>query len=252
MSLLDGSKVSVQFGGVRALSEVDFDVERGEVVGLIGPNGAGKTTLLNAISGLCKCTGTLRFDGKAISGLKPHRIARMGIARTFQVVRPFGHLTAIENVAVGAMFSGKSIPHKDEIMNRAKDALEWTGLYAKRDLLPRQLTLSERQRLEMARALAMNPVLLLLDEVMAGLNLNEIDRMIELINRINSSLGVTIIVVEHVMKAIMGVCSRIVVLQFGRKIGDGSPSEIVNSPDVIQAYLGKRFAERHSKGVERA
>lgn len=252
MNLLNGSKVSVQFGGVRALSEIDFHVDSGEVVGLIGPNGAGKTTLLNAISGLCRCTGSLEFQGKAISGLRPHKIARMGIARTFQVVRPFDKLTAIENVVVGAMFSGKSMPHKHEILERARDALEWTGLYAKRDQLPRQLTLSERQRLEMARALAMKPVLLLLDEVMAGLNHNEIDKMIELINRINSSLGVTIIVVEHVMKAIMSVCRRIIVLQFGKKIGDGPPSEIVNSPDVIQAYLGKRFAERHSKQAEKS
>lgn len=252
MILLEGQNVSVRFGGVQALSDVSFHVDRSEVLGLIGPNGAGKTTLLNAISGLCPCSqGAMKFDGRTITGLKPHKIARIGIARTFQVVRPFDRLTALENVAVGAMFSGKGVPPRKEILDRAQEALEWTGLSAKSELFPRQLTLSERQRLELARALAMKPRLLLLDEVMAGLNHNEIDKMISLINDINSSLGMTIIVVEHVMKAIMNVCHRIAVLQFGRKIGDGRPEEIVKSPDVIQAYLGKRFAERHSKGAER-
>lgn len=253
MILLEGQGVSVHFGGVQALNEVDFHVERGEVLGLIGPNGAGKTTLLNAVSGLCPCRrGVLIFNGRPITGLKPHKIARYGIARTFQVVRPFDRLTALENVAVGAMFSGPRIPPKQEILERAREALEWTGLYAKSDRFPGQLTLSERQRLELARALAMKPMLLLLDEVMAGLNHNEIDKMISLINHINRSLQITIIVVEHVMKAIMNVCHRIVVLHFGRKIGDGKPAEIVASPEVIQAYLGQRFALRHSQRGEGA
>jgi branched-chain amino acid transport system ATP-binding protein len=176
--------------------------------------------------------------------MKPHRIAKLGIARTFQIVQPFQHLSVRDNVAIGAMFAATRAPSRAEALGRAEAALARVGLAAKADRRPRQLTLSERKRLELARALAMAPRLLLLDEVMAGLNHTEIEGIIALIREINEA-GMTIIVVEHVMKVIMAVCHRIVVLQFGRKIADAAPNGVINDPHVISAYLGHRFAQRH-------
>jgi branched-chain amino acid transport system ATP-binding protein len=249
-TLLAADAIGISFGGVKALTEVSFEVAEGEVVGLIGPNGAGKTTLLNVISGLYRPShGRLAYGAADITGMKPHRIAKLGVARTFQIVQPFQHLSVRDNVAIGALFAGERPPSRQEALGRAEAALARVGLAAKADRRPRQLTLSERKRLEFARALAMAPRLLLLDEVMAGLNHTEIDGIIALIHEINAA-GMTIIVVEHVMKAIMAVCHRIVVLQFGRKIADAAPDRVVDDPQVISAYLGHRFAERHRRQAD--
>ncbi len=237
--------VSVRFGGVVAVRDVSFDLFPGEIVGLIGPNGAGKTTLLNVVSGLAgRHDGTVAFDGETISGRKPHVIARKGIARTFQIVQPFKNLTVLQNVSIGAMFCA---PNRlsSETRALAREALEKVGLGRKADILPTQLTLSERKRLELARALSTCPRVLLLDEVMAGLNHTEIERIVALIREIRAD-GLSIVVVEHVMKAIMAICDRIVVLRFGEKIADGPPDAVVNDPHVVSAYLGERFAKRHA------
>jgi branched-chain amino acid transport system ATP-binding protein len=244
--MFNAQGLTLHFGGVNALDDVSVSVSQGELVGLIGPNGAGKTTLLNAISGLHRPqSGTIEFDGRAITGLPPYKIAKLGIARTFQVVRPFATLTVRENVAVGAMFSGERTLGRADALARADSALEQVRLSAKATNLPSHLTLSERKRLELARAMAMRPKLLLLDEVAAGLNQTEIGSMIELVRSLNQA-GQTIIMVEHVMKAILSLCQRIVVLQFGKKIADGAPHAIVSDPHVVKAYLGERFAKRHA------
>jgi len=200
MALLEAKGVGVRFGGVAALSDVSFEIKEGEVLGLIGPNGAGKTTMLNAVSGVVPLThGQITFAGEQISGMRPYRIAKLGIARTFQIVQPFVRLTVRENAAIGAMFSSRWVPHREEALARAQTSLERVGLAAKADHSPRSLTLAERKRLELARALAMNPKLLLLDEVMAGLNHVEVGRIVDLVGEINAA-GLTIVMVEHVMK----------------------------------------------------
>lgn len=244
--LLSLQDVCLSFGGVQAVKSVSLQVEPGEVLGLIGPNGAGKTTLLNVISGLYRCqSGTIEFGGNSITGMAPHRIARLGIGRTFQLVQPFAQLSLIENVAVGAMFAGSTQARgRADALRLAGVALERVGLSAKADLLPSQITLSNRKRLELARALSTSPRLLLLDEVMAGLNHTEVSGLVELVRDIQRS-GTTIIVIEHVMRAILALCSRIAVLQSGAIAVVGEPSAVVKDPRVISAYLGSRFAERH-------
>jgi branched-chain amino acid transport system ATP-binding protein len=245
--LLSVEDVSVNFGGVTALSGVSFALGRSEILGLIGPNGAGKTTLLNAVSGIVRpASGSVSFERESLVGMRPFRITRRGIARTFQIVRPFAHLTVAENAAVGATFATHSRPSQPEALKRAGEALARVGLEAKAEFLPHQLTLSERKRLELARALAMQPRILLLDEVMAGLNLAEIEPIIELVRSLARS-GLSIILVEHVMKAVMSTCDRIVVLQFGRKIAEGTPEQIAGDQRVIEAYLGQRFADRRAR-----
>jgi branched-chain amino acid transport system ATP-binding protein len=237
--LLEGEKVTRYFGGLAAVSDVDFYVNQGEVVGLIGPNGAGKTTLFNLISAaLVPKPGTIRFKGVNITGLKPYRICRMGVARTFQTAKIFANLPVIENVRVGSFFGRGTSVSAAQSLKEAQEQLEFVGLSGVSRVPARDLTLANQKRLEVARALATGPELLLLDEMMAGLNQTEVAEAMDLIKRIRAK-GITIVMIEHVMKAIMNVCDRIIVLHHGKKIAEGTPGEIVNSPTVIEVYLGE-------------
>ncbi len=247
--ILLGKGVTRTFGALRAVWNVDFEVIKGEILGIIGPNGAGKTTLLSMINGTLSLTsGSIRFKGKEISGLKPHRIAELGIARTFQIVKPFPGMTVLENVSIGALFGREKLKNVREAQEKTEYILEKVQLEDKRDVAVENLNVSERKRLELARALAMGPELLLLDEVMAGLNPTEIERIMELIVQVNNE-GTTIMVIEHVMKAIMGISHRIMVLHHGEKIAEGSPREITNNEQVISAYLGERYVKKR-QGVK--
>jgi branched-chain amino acid transport system ATP-binding protein len=247
--VLEGHQVTRRFGGLVAVSTVDFEVEEGEIFGLIGPNGAGKTTLMNLISGLTPLSsGSLTFLGRRIDGMAPHAITRLGIARTFQVMRPFQGLTARENVAIGARFgSAGGADHMKAALAKADEVLDWMGMstQAFRDVTG--LTTGERRKLELARALAMDPKLLLLDEVMGGLNPREIGEVMELIRRVNER-GVTVMLIEHLMKAVMGLCTRILVLHHGARIALGTPEQVANDPAVVEAYLGQRYAAQRAGG----
>jgi branched-chain amino acid transport system ATP-binding protein len=245
--LLAVDSLSKRFGGVAAVNEVSFDVVAGEILGLIGPNGAGKTTLLNCISGVYRLdAGTVRFDDAVISGLPPHRIARLGIGRTFQVVKPFASMTVRENAAVGALF-GASRLSMARAFEAADRVLELVGMAAKRSLPVASLTIPDRKRLEVARALATRPRLLLLDEVMAGLNPVEVDEALEMVRTVQRS-GVTIVLIEHVMRVVVGVCQRVVVLHFGQMLAEGAPNDVLRDPRVVEAYLGEKYARRAAGG----
>jgi branched-chain amino acid transport system ATP-binding protein len=243
--LLEGRQITQRFGGVVALDRVDFAIAPGEIFGLIGPNGAGKTTLMNVISGLQPPTaGELLFQGQRITGQPPHRIARLGIARTFQVMRPFVGLTARENVAIGARF-GRTDGTRTmrAALAEADEVLAWVGLAHRASDPVDSLTTGERKKLELARALAMHPRLLLLDEVMAGLNPREVGEVMDLVRRVNQR-GVTVLLIEHLMKAVMGLCTRVMVLHHGACIALGTPAAVAADPAVIQAYLGERYSAR--------
>ena len=236
--LLEVRGIGKRFGGLQAVRDLSFAMARGEVLGLIGPNGAGKTTVFNLLSGfLTPDAGAVRFDGRSLAGLKPHAICRLGLARTFQIVRPFPHLSVLDNVRVGALARE---PRMGEARDRARAVLERVGLGAKAEHPAACLTLAERKRLELARALATEPTLLLLDEVMAGLNSTEIEAIVALARSINAS-GVSILLIEHNMRAVMTLSHRIVVLSFGEKIVEGAPAAIANHPRVIEAYLGEEY-----------
>jgi branched-chain amino acid transport system ATP-binding protein len=238
MRILEGKGVTKHFGGLAAISNVDFEVDRGEIVGLIGPNGAGKTTLFNLISAaLTLNAGEIRFKGEKISGLKPHQVCRAGVARTFQSVKIFGNIPVLGNVLLGALFGTSTGMSSPDATREAMESLEFVGLSAARATSAKDLTLANQKRLEVARALATRPELLLLDELIAGLNSTETAQAMELVTRIRDR-GVTILMIEHVMKAIMSICDRIIVLHHGEKIAEGVPQEIATSKTVIEVYLG--------------
>jgi branched-chain amino acid transport system ATP-binding protein len=239
MPILEGEGVTKHFGGLAAVSRVDFNVDQGEVVGLIGPNGAGKTTLFNLISGaLVPKPGAIKFKGENITGLKPHKICRLGVARTFQSVKVFANMPVLENVVLGSLFGTSNSMSSADAAREAMESLEFVGLSAVRATPAKDLTLANQKRLEVARALATKPELLLLDELMAGLNPTEVAQAMELVTRIRDQ-GITIFMIEHVMKAIMSVCDRIMVLHHGQKIAEGTPQEIATSKTVVEVYLGE-------------
>jgi branched-chain amino acid transport system ATP-binding protein len=237
--------VTKRFGGVAAVDGVTFEVAKGEIVGIIGPNGAGKTTLLNCISGVHRLDGgDIRWQGASIAGMAPHRVAKLGIGRTFQIVRPFGSMTVRENAAIGALFgSAEGRRGIKEAFELAGEVLELVGLSAKAGRPVSTLTIPDRKRLEVARAVATRPHLLLLDEVMAGLNNVEIDEALEMVRAVHAT-GVTVLLIEHVMRVIVGVCQRAVVLDFGQVLAQGEPEVVLRDERVIQAYLGERYAKR--------
>jgi branched-chain amino acid transport system ATP-binding protein len=236
LPLLEVEAVDKRFGGLTALAGVTLRVDSGEIVGLIGPNGAGKTTLFHVISGFLRPDrGEVRILGRSTRGLAPHRLCGLGLARTFQIVKPFAGLTVLENVRVGAL---ARLPGFRAATDRAREVVDFVGLGAKAGISARGLTLAERKRLELARALATGPRLLLLDEVMAGLNPAETERIVELCRRINAS-GVAILLIEHVMRAVMRLSHRVVALTGGRVIATGPPAAIVADRRVIETYLGE-------------
>jgi branched-chain amino acid transport system ATP-binding protein len=238
MKILEGEKVNKYFGGLAAVADVDFNINKGEIVGLIGPNGAGKTTLLNLISGaLAATSGTLRFKGKNITGMKPHQICKRGIARTFQLVKLFGTMTVLDNILLGSQFGTFMGASEPNARKESLKLLEFVGLLPLQGVLAKDLPVAKQKRLEVARALATKPELLLVDEVMAGLNASEVVSAIELMNEIRNQ-GITILMIEHVMNAIMGISDRIIVLHHGEKIAEGKPEKIAENQKVIEVYLG--------------
>lgn len=244
MSLLDVQSVSVRFGGIQALDRLSFTIDDGQICGLIGPNGAGKTTLVNLVTGFTpKTAGSVIFEGTDITRLRSHEIARRGVSRTFQIVQPFAEMSVLENVMAGALFAG----HRSTIADASQQSmhyLEFVGLAQFADMPASQLSLANRKRLELAKSLAMQPRLLFLDEVNAGLNSSEIENALELIRKI-AATGITIVIIEHVLRVILSLVKRLVVLHQGALLTDGAPSAVLNDPAVVKAYLGTKFAKRH-------
>jgi branched-chain amino acid transport system ATP-binding protein len=243
MSLLKVEGLCKSFGGLKAVHNVGFDLEQGEILGLIGPNGSGKTTTLNLLTGFLKPdSGIVMFNGQNIVGLPRCHVCRKGVARTFQIIKPFLEFTTLRNVMVGRVYGQEPARNLKIAAEESREILEVVGLLDKVEILAKDLTLMERKRMELARALAARPRLLLLDELMAGLNHAETEVAMQLIRQIKSDLNLTILMVEHIVKAIVGLSDRIIVLNMGEKIAEGYPQEIVHHPEVIDVYLGKPHA----------
>jgi branched-chain amino acid transport system ATP-binding protein len=242
-TILVAERLNQRFGGIQAIDDLSFALKEGEVVALIGPNGAGKTTLVNLLTGVHRPTsGRIRFQGEDVTAQQPFQAARRGLARTFQIVQPFPRMTVLENVAAGALFGGKQ-PSVAAAMDVAREQLEFTELASFADRPASSLTLAGRKRLELAKSMAMAPKVLMLDEVNAGLNASEIDGALTLIRKI-AERGITILIIEHLMKVVMSLAERVLVLHHGQLIAEGSPTEIVRNTKVVEAYLGQKFAQR--------
>ena len=243
MSFLKVEGLGISFGGLKAVHNVEFEIEQGEILGLIGPNGSGKTTTMNLLTGFLKPdSGTVTLDGENVTGLSRHQVCRKGVARTFQIIKPFLEFTALKNVMVGRVYGQEPARNMKEAAKEAIDILEIVGLSDKADVLAKDLTLMERKRVELARAIATKPQLLLLDELMAGLNHAETEDAMQLIRQIKDDLNLTILMVEHIMKAIIGLSDRVFVLNMGEKIAEGPPQEIIHDSEVVDVYLGKPHA----------
>ncbi len=242
-TILEARRVSRFFGGIQAVKDVSFALNHGEILGLIGPNGAGKTTLFNVIAGVFKPTsGQVLLQGRDISGLKPHQVCHLGIGRTFQIVKPFLSLSVLQNVVIGSRFGEKEalVDGRDHQVPAAQ-ILQFVGFAERMHDPCSSLNLGEMKRVDLARALATKPEVLLLDEVMAGLNLVETEQMMKLICRIRDEMKITILMIEHVMRAVMGISNRVMVLHHGEKIAEGFPEEVARNEEVVQAYLGERI-----------
>jgi branched-chain amino acid transport system ATP-binding protein len=247
MALLDVQKVTKDFGGLRANSDISFTIEKGQLLGLIGPNGAGKTTLFNCISGLHPVSsGRIVFNGEDITELKAHEVARRGLARTFQVYVAAGDLNVEENIMVGCFMRTRS---RARARARAAEILDFLSLRELSDYLVSELPVAAQKRVTMATALGSGPKLLLLDEVAAGLNPSEIEEILVSIKHIHNELGVTVMLIEHVMELVMKISDRVIVLDSGQKIAEGNPEEIASNPEVIKAYLGERYVKEHGSEI---